>query len=102
VTAFAAWYVVQLDEYGLTTVLAVQAFAVVALCCVAGVVLDTVGEYRLRRAETEAIAELEAEDAAWEALDIERGLDAAVAYANNPTVRAAWNHLPAPKEGGNA
>jgi hypothetical protein len=100
VTAFAAWYLNLLDEYGLTTILAVQAAALIALGCVAGVVLDTVAEYRLRRAEERAMADLGAEDAAWEALDIERGLAAALEYANNPAVRAAWAHLPAPKGGG--
>ena len=100
-TAFAAWYLNLLDEHGLTAVLAVQAAALIALGCVAGVVLHTVEEYRLRRAEERAMAELEAEDA-WESLDIERGLAAALEYANNPRVRAAWNQMPAPKEGGNA
>lgn len=96
------WYLNLLDEYGLTVVLTVQALAVVALWCVAGIALFAVDEYRLRRAEQRAMAALEAEDAAWEACDIERGLTAAEAYANDPQTRAVWQHLPAPKEGGNA
>ncbi len=101
-SAFTAWYLAPLDEYGLTRVLAFQAAAFIAVGCVAGIVLHTVEEYRHRRAETRAMAALDAEETAWETADTARGLAAAEAYANNPQVRAAWQHMPAPKEDGNA
>jgi Tfp pilus assembly protein PilE len=86
------WYLAQLDEYGLTVVLAVQALAIVAVLCVAGVALHLIEGYRHRHAEAKAAAGLEASD-------IERGLAAAEAYANDPQTRAVWQHMPAPKGG---
>jgi len=89
-------------EHGLTAVMAVLAVGCVAVWCLLGVVLFALKEYRIRRAERKALADLKAEEAAWETFDIERGLAAAVAYANDPDIRAVWAHLPAPKGGGNA
>lgn len=95
------WVLMQVDAYGLPTVIGVLAVVCVAGWCLLGVVLHTVDGCRLRRAETRAIADLGEEEPAWED-DPVHGLAAAEAYANNPAVRAAWAHKPAPKEGGHA
>ena len=92
----------QVDAHGLTTVIGVLAVACTAVWCLLGIALHTADEYRTRRAERQAIADLNAEEAAWEAADIARGLAVAENYANHPHVRATWAHMPAPKEGGPA
>lgn len=94
------WVLMQVDAYGLPTVIGVLAVVFVAGWCLLGITLFAVGGYRLRRVETKAIAALEREETAWEAADIARGLAAAENYANHPHIRAAWNQLPAPKESG--
>lgn len=89
-------------EHGLTAVMTVLAVGCAAVWCLLGVVLYTLEEHRIRRAEAEALADLNAEKAAWEAFDAHRRIRIAENYANNPDIRARWQHLPAPKGGGNA
>lgn len=88
-------------EHGLTAVMAVLAVGCGAVWCLLGVVLYTAREYRIRRAERKAIADLKTA-AAWETFDAHRGIRIAENYANDPDIRARWQHLPAPKGGGNA
>jgi hypothetical protein len=88
-------------EHGLTAVMGVLAVGCVAVWCLLGVVVHTLEEHRIRRAEANAIADLKT-SAAWETFDAHRGIRIAENYANNPDIRARWAHLPAPKGGGNA
>ncbi|HEY6115456.1 MAG TPA: hypothetical protein VI172_05810 [Candidatus Dormibacteraeota bacterium] len=83
----ADWYVNQLAEHGLTVFLGVQAVIVVALWCTTGLAFHAIEERRARRDEQART---------------QYGIRIAENYANNPAVRAAWEHEPAPKENGHA
>jgi hypothetical protein len=85
--AAADWYVNQLAEHGLTVFIGVQACILLALWCTAGIALFAHKQRQARRtAERQA----------------QYGIRVAENYANNPAVRAAWEHEPAPKENGHA
>ena len=86
-------------EHGLTAVIGVLAVGCVAVWCLLGIALYAAKEHRIRRAETKAIADLKTA-AAWETFDAHRGIRIAENYANDPDIRATWQHLPAPKGGG--
>ena len=88
-------------EHGLTAVMGVLAVGCVAVWCLLGVVVFALKEHRLRRAEAKAITDLKTA-AGWETFDAHRGIRIAENYANNQDIRDRWQHLPAPKGGGNA
>jgi type II secretory pathway component PulK len=79
----ADWYVGQLAEHGAAVFIAVHTVLLVAVWCAAGLVFRAHEQRQARRSQEQ---------------QTQYGIRIAENYANNPAVRAAWEHA-ARKEG---